>query len=51
MVNVATISICILAVLVIIAEFYKSTFERKMESQDERGQMLIFKIKSILILF
>ncbi|WP_286923019.1 MULTISPECIES: hypothetical protein [Lysinibacillus] len=46
MVNLATISICILAVLVIIAEFYKSTFERKMESQDERGQMLIFKIKS-----
>ncbi|MDM5233847.1 hypothetical protein [Lysinibacillus pakistanensis] len=46
MVNVATISICVLAVLVIIAELYKSTFERRMESQDERGQMLIFKIKS-----
>lgn len=46
MVNLATISICVLAVLVIIAEFYKSTFERRIESRDERGQMLIFKIKS-----
>lgn len=46
MVNVAAIGIFVLAVLVIIAEFYKSTVERKMESQDERGQMLIFKIKS-----
>lgn len=32
MVNLATISICVLAVLVIIAEFYKSTFERRIES-------------------
>jgi len=45
-VNIATIGICVLVVLVIFAEFYKSTFERRMESQDERGQMLVFKIKS-----
>ncbi|MEB2280184.1 hypothetical protein LAV73_09275 [Lysinibacillus xylanilyticus] len=46
MVNIATIGICVLVALVIFAEFYKSTFERRMESQDERGQMLVFKIKS-----
>lgn len=47
MVNIATIVICVLVVLVFIAEFYKITFERQMESQDERGQMFIFKIKSL----
>ncbi|HHY2675863.1 hypothetical protein [Bacillus toyonensis] len=47
MVNIATIVICVLVVLVFIAEFYKITFERRMESQDERGQMFIFKIKSL----
>nr|WP_255259980.1 hypothetical protein [Bacillus sp. AFS023182] len=36
-----------LVVLVFIAEIYKITFERRMESQDERGQMFIFKIKSL----
>ncbi|PEO98023.1 hypothetical protein CN577_30850 [Bacillus toyonensis] len=47
MVNMATIVICVLVVLVFIAEIYKITFERRMESQDERGQMFIFKIKSL----
>ncbi|HDR7319831.1 TPA: hypothetical protein QCX23_002870 [Bacillus toyonensis] len=47
MVNIATIVICVLVVLVFIAEIYKITFERRMESQDERGQMFIFKIKSL----
>ncbi|EJV56772.1 MULTISPECIES: hypothetical protein [Bacillus cereus group] len=47
MVNISTIVICVLVVLVFIAEIYKITFERRMESQDERGQMFIFKIKSL----
>ncbi|MCA1048063.1 MULTISPECIES: hypothetical protein [Bacillus cereus group] len=47
MVNIATIVICVLVVLVFIAEIYKIIFERRMESQDERGQMFIFKIKSL----
>ncbi|HDX9709918.1 TPA: hypothetical protein ROY21_001780 [Bacillus cereus] len=47
MVNIATIVICVLVVLVFIAEIYKITFERRMESQDERGKMFIFKIKSL----
>ncbi|PFL44220.1 hypothetical protein [Bacillus cereus] len=47
MVNIATIVICVLVVLVFIAEIYKITFERRIESQDERGQMFIFKIKSL----
>ncbi|PGW67596.1 hypothetical protein [Bacillus cereus] len=47
MVNIATIVVCVLVVLVFIAEIYKITFERRMESQDERGQMFIFKIKSL----
>ncbi|UFI00583.1 hypothetical protein [Bacillus toyonensis] len=47
MVNIATIVICVLVVLVFIAEIYKITFERRMESRDERGQMFIFKIKSL----
>ncbi|WP_346817994.1 hypothetical protein [Bacillus paramobilis] len=47
MANIATILICVLVVLVFIAEIYKITFERRMESQDERGQMFIFKIKSL----
>ncbi|KMQ08936.1 hypothetical protein TU68_01560 [Bacillus cereus] len=47
MVNIATIVICVLVVLVFIAEIYKITFERRMESQDERGQMFIYKIKSL----
>ncbi|PFQ71631.1 hypothetical protein COK15_30575 [Bacillus cereus] len=47
MVNIATIVICVLVVLVFIAEIYKITFERRMESQDERGQMFIFKIESL----
>ncbi|GED18053.1 hypothetical protein AM501_30845 [Aneurinibacillus migulanus] len=47
MVNITTIVICVLVVLVFIAEIYKITFERRMESQDERGQMFILKIKSL----
>ncbi|MCQ6336216.1 MULTISPECIES: hypothetical protein [Bacillus cereus group] len=47
MVNIATIVICVLVVLVFIAEIHKIIFERRMESQDERGQMFIFKIKSL----
>ncbi|PEB21800.1 hypothetical protein COO05_25645 [Bacillus toyonensis] len=47
MVNIAPIVICVLVVLVFIAEIYKIIFERRMESQDERGQMFIFKIKSL----
>lgn len=47
MANIAVIAICVLVVLVFIAEIYKMTFERRLESQDERGQMLIFKTKSL----
>ncbi|WP_242176157.1 hypothetical protein [Priestia koreensis] len=36
-----------LTLLVIIAELYKMTFERNMESKDERGQLFILKIKSL----
>ncbi|MCM3005548.1 hypothetical protein [Priestia koreensis] len=36
-----------LTLLVIIAELYKLTFERNMESKDERGQLFILKIKSL----
>lgn len=35
-----------LVVLVILSEIYKMSFERSMESKDERGQLLVFKIKS-----
>ena len=35
-----------LVVLVILSEIYKMSFERSKESKDERGQILIFKIKS-----
>ena len=35
-----------LVVLVILSELYKMSFERSKESKDERGQILIFKIKS-----
>ena len=35
-----------LVVLVILSELYKMSFERSKESKDERGQLLIFKIKS-----
>ncbi|WP_245638976.1 hypothetical protein [Priestia koreensis] len=36
-----------LTLLVIISELYKMTFERNMESKDERGQLFILKIKSL----
>ena len=32
---------------VIASELYKANFERKIESQDERGQQLALKVKSI----
>ena len=35
-----------LVVLVIVSEVYKMSFERSKESKDERGQLLVFKIKS-----
>ncbi|UNL87208.1 hypothetical protein IE339_09805 [Priestia koreensis] len=47
MVNMATGGFLTLTLLVIIAELYKMTFERNMESKDERGQLFILKIKSL----
>ena len=46
MANIFTSIILTLVVMVIISEFYKMKFERNKESQDERGQLIIFKIKS-----
>lgn len=46
MLTVITGLIVGLVVLVIISELYKMSFERSKESKDERGKMLIFKIKS-----
>lgn len=34
-------------ILLIIAEFYKSKFEKSPEAQDERGLELIYKAKSL----
>ncbi len=45
--NMATGGFLTLTLLVIIAELYKMTFERNMESKDERGQLFILKIKSL----
>lgn len=45
--NIAVTLVLVLVVLVFIAEFYKGSFERQMESKDERGQILIFKVKSL----
>lgn len=45
--SVITGLILLLVLLVFISEFYKMRFERKSESQDERGQLLIFKVKSL----
>lgn len=39
--------ILILVILVIVAEFYKTKFERSEESKDERGLELIYKSKSL----
>ncbi|KOO42709.1 hypothetical protein AMD01_16310 [Priestia koreensis] len=47
MVNMATGGFLTLTLLVIISELYKMTFERNMESKDERGQLFILKIKSL----
>lgn len=47
MVSVITGLILILVLLVFISEAYKIKFERKSESQDERGQLLVFKVKSL----
>ncbi|MEC1177352.1 hypothetical protein P9B03_02550 [Metasolibacillus meyeri] len=46
MLTLITGSIIGLVVLVIISEIYKMSFERSKESKDERGQILLFKIKS-----
>lgn len=35
-----------LIILVVLSELYKMNFERSKESKDERGQLLILKIKS-----
>lgn len=45
--NMATGGFLTLTLLVIISELYKMTFERNMESKDERGQLFILKIKSL----
>ncbi|WP_342504688.1 hypothetical protein [Sporosarcina sp. FSL K6-2383] len=45
--SVITGLILLLVLLVFISEIYKIRFERKNESQDERGQFLIFKVKSL----
>ncbi|ACQ69770.1 hypothetical protein EAT1b_0841 [Exiguobacterium sp. AT1b] len=39
--------ILVLIVGVIVSELYKANFERKIESQDERGRQIALKVKSI----
>ena len=39
--------ILVLIIGVIVSELYKANFERKIESQDERGRQLALKVKSI----
>ncbi|MGM0941293.1 MAG: hypothetical protein ACQEWU_10070 [Bacillota bacterium] len=46
MITLTTTLFIVLALLVIVSEIYKANFERKKESMDERGELLIFKIKS-----
>ncbi|MCM3006825.1 hypothetical protein [Priestia koreensis] len=45
--NIATGIFLGIVLLVVVAELYKMTFERNMESKDERGQLFIFKVKSL----
>lgn len=45
--NIATGVFLGIVLLVVVAELYKMTFERNMESKDERGQLFIFKVKSL----
>ena len=44
--NIFTIGVFVLVLGVFVSEIYKIIFERQMESKDERGQMLVYKIKS-----
>lgn len=37
----------VLFILVLLAEGYKAKFERTMESKDERGQLILLKVKSM----
>ncbi|MBQ6459764.1 MAG: hypothetical protein IJJ35_09210 [Exiguobacterium sp.] len=39
--------ILVLIVGVTVSELYKANFERKIESQDERGRQIALKVKSI----
>ncbi|WP_404293237.1 hypothetical protein LG276_01440 [Cytobacillus kochii] len=47
MITLTTSLIISLAILVIVSEVYKAKFESKKESMDERGELLLFKIKSL----
>lgn len=47
MITLTTSLIIGLAILVIVSEVYKAKFESKKESMDERGELLLFKIKSL----
>lgn len=44
--SILTIIVFLLVIGVFVSEIYKIVFERRMESKDERGQLLIFKTKS-----
>ena len=46
MVNILTAILVGFVILTLVAEFYKMIFEHNKESQDERGKMINYKIKS-----
>src|SRR5690625_6243779 len=37
----------ILAIVVVLSEAYKAKFEKSMEAKDERGQLILLKVKSM----
>ena len=51
MVNILTAILVGFVILTLVAEFYKATFEHNKESQDERGKMITYKIKSFSYTF
>lgn len=45
--SLLAITITLLALGMILSEFYKIAFERKPESKDERGTLILLKIKNV----
>ncbi|WP_096437806.1 hypothetical protein [Alteribacter populi] len=44
--TILSVSVTVLALLVIASEMYKISFERKIEAKDERGQLLLLRVKN-----